>query len=223
MEECGAPSPPSALYKGAGLELDRPARPIKTQKARGAGTDPPPQPTTARFPASTARHLERMEGTWRTCRTEGTGEATSPHPVIVGSGRLADRASAPSNQRATPPHLPPFMGKARAASFHIYCDVTHACGNRPTHAAHVTHAPPPRVARAGRGRRSARKFYRGKNHPACLRTVLGLAQQRVALMCGPGPGAPVGVQKEGYTFCTPMTMHGQSEPRAPPHQARQGR
>ena len=24
-------------------------------------------------------------------------------------------------------------------------------------------------------------------------TILGLAQQRVALMCGPGPGAPVGV------------------------------
>ena len=33
----------------------------------------------------------------------------------------------------------------------------------------------------------------------------------------------VGVQKEGYTFCTPITVHGQSEPRAPPHQARQGR
>ena len=27
----------------------------------------------------------------------------------------------------------------------------------------------------------------------------------------------VGVQKEGYTFCTPITVHGQSEPRAPPH------
>ena len=42
-------------------------------------------------------------------------------------------------------------------------------------------------------------------------------------MCGPGPGAPVGVQKEGYTFFTPITVHGQSKPRAPPHQARQGR
>ena len=29
--------------------------------------------------------------------------------------------------------------------------------------------------------------------------------------------------KRGYTFCTPITVHGQSEPRAPPHQARQGR
>ena len=111
MEECGAPSLPSALYKGAGLELDRPARPIKTQKARGAGTDPPPQPATARFPASTARHLERMEGTWRTCRTEGTGEATYPHPVIVGSGRLDDRASAPFSRWAAPPCLPPVYGE----------------------------------------------------------------------------------------------------------------
>ena len=127
MEECGAPSSPSALYKGAGLELDRPARPIKTQKARGARADPPPQPTTTRFPASTARHLERMGGTWRTCRTEGTDEATSPHPVIVGSGRLDDRASAPSSKWAAPPRFPPFMGKTRAASFRIYYDVTHAC------------------------------------------------------------------------------------------------
>ena len=44
MEECGAPSLPSALYKGAGLELDRPARPIKTQKAKG-GWDRPVTPT----------------------------------------------------------------------------------------------------------------------------------------------------------------------------------
>ena len=27
----------------------------------------------------------------------------------------------------------------------------------------------------------------------------------------------VSVQKEGYAFCTPITVHGQSEPRAPPH------
>ena len=33
----------------------------------------------------------------------------------------------------------------------------------------------------------------------------------------------VGVQKEGYTFCTPITVHGQSEPRTPPHRARKGR
>ena len=117
MEECGAPSPPSALYKGAGLELDRPARPIKTRKAQGARTDPPPQPATARFPASTVCHPERMGDTWHTCKTEGTGEATSPHPMIVGSGRLADRASAPSSKWAAPPHLPPFKGKAQSRLF----------------------------------------------------------------------------------------------------------
>src|SRR4051812_6525030 len=50
------------------------------------------------------------------------------------------------------------------------------------------------------GSATREKFYRGKNHLACPRTVLGLAQQRVALMCGPGPGAPVGVQKEGCVF-----------------------
>ena len=44
------------------------------------------------------------------------------------------------------------------------------------------------------GSAAREKFYRGKNRPACPRTVLGLTQQRVALMSGPGPGAPVGVQ-----------------------------
>ena len=87
--------PPPALYKGTGLGLDRPARPIKTRKAQGARTDPPPQPATARFPASTVCHPKRMGDTSWTCRTERMGEATSPHPVIVGSGRLEDRASAP--------------------------------------------------------------------------------------------------------------------------------
>ena len=50
------------------------------------------------------------------------------------------------------------------------------------------------------GSAAREKSYRGKNRPACPRTVLGLAQQRVALMCGPGPGAPVGVQKKWRTF-----------------------
>ena len=42
--------PPPALYKGSGLGLGRPARPIKIRKAQGARTDPPPQPAMARFP-----------------------------------------------------------------------------------------------------------------------------------------------------------------------------
>ena len=88
---------------------------------------------------------------------------------------------------------------------------------------HTSHAPPHAAPRARIVGSTAREeSYRGKNCPACPPPFLGLAQQRVALMCGPGPGAPVGVQKEGYTFCTPITVHGQSEPRAPPHKARQG-
>ena len=91
MKECGTPSPPLALYKGMGWGLGHPAQPIKARKAQGTGTDPPPQPAAARFPASTVRHPKRMRATWQACRTEATGEATSPHPVIVGSGRLEDR------------------------------------------------------------------------------------------------------------------------------------
>ena len=85
-----------------------------------------------------------------------------------------------------------FMGKVRVA-LPIYSDVTHVCGNRPTHAAHVTRTPPRHAWVVGSAARE--KFHCGKNRPACPRTVLGLAQQRIALMCGPGPGALVGVQK----------------------------
>ena len=42
MEECGMPSPLPPLYKGTGLRLGRPARPIQTPEARGIRTDPPP-------------------------------------------------------------------------------------------------------------------------------------------------------------------------------------
>ena len=98
MEECGMPSPLPPLYRGTGLRLGRPARPIQPLEAQGIRTDPLPQPATARFPASTACHPRRMKDAWRTCRTEGTGEATSPHPVIVGSGRLGDRNPAPRSK-----------------------------------------------------------------------------------------------------------------------------
>ena len=95
MEECGMPSPLPPLYKGAGLGLSRPTRSIQTPEAQGIRTDPLPQPATARCPASTACHPRCMKDVWQTCRTEGTGEATSPHPMIMGSGHLEDRAPAP--------------------------------------------------------------------------------------------------------------------------------
>ena len=94
-EECGMPSPLPPLYKGAGSGLGRPARPIQPPEAQVIGTDPLPQPATALFPASTACHPRRMKDAWRTCKTEGTGEATSPHPVIVGCGLPEDRGPAP--------------------------------------------------------------------------------------------------------------------------------
>ena len=43
-----------------------------------------------------------------------------------------------------------------------------------------------------------------------------MAQQRVALMCGPGPGAPVGVQKEGCVF-VPLYLCTGSRSRAHDH------
>ena len=58
---------------------------------------------------------------------------------------------------------------------------------------------------------------------ACPRTALGLAQLRLALMCGPGPGAPVGVQKYGY-FCTPyLCTDGRSHPYSRARRSRGGR
>src|SRR4051812_44476067 len=76
------------------------------------------------------------------------------------------------------------------------------------------HATPHRVRVVGSAARE--KFYRGKNRPAFPRTVLVLAQQRVALMCGPSPGAPVGVQKEGRTF-VPLYLCTGSRSRAHGH------
>ena len=94
-EDCGTPSPLPLLIKGRGRGSAAPLGQSGHQKAQGIGTDPLPQPATARFPASTACHPKRMEDAWRTCRIEGAGEATSPHPVIMGCGRLEDRDPAP--------------------------------------------------------------------------------------------------------------------------------
>ena len=83
-KECGTPSPLPPPYKGAGSGLGRPVRPIQPPEARRIGTNPLPQPATARFPAPAACYPKCMGDAWRACRTEGTGEATSPHPVIMG-------------------------------------------------------------------------------------------------------------------------------------------
>ena len=50
------------------------------------------------------------------------------------------------------PAVIPFYGEGVGRpSFPIYCDVTHACGDRPTHDPHVTHDPPHRAFNAGHG------------------------------------------------------------------------
>ena len=92
------------------------------------------------------------------------------------------------------PAIIPFYGEGTGRLFTIYYDMTHACGNRPTHNPNVTHDPPCRAFNVGHGEaQRAKELLQVKICPAYPRTVLGLAQQRVALMCGPGPGAPVGV------------------------------
>ena len=56
MEECGMPPPP-LLINGAESGLGRPTQPIQQSGAQGIGTDPLPQSTPARFPASATCHL----------------------------------------------------------------------------------------------------------------------------------------------------------------------
>ena len=201
------------------------ARPPRSanQDAEGAGTgtDPPPQPAAARLPTSSIRHPKRMRATWQACRTEAMGEATSPHPVIVGSGRLEDHASASFSKWAAPPCLPPFIGKARTAPF--YYDVTHARRAQP-HACRPRHArlPTPSHAREAWEAQRVKKLTTVKTTPPARASFLGLAQRRNCAYVWPRPGGSCRCTKrEGYTFCTPITVHGQSEPRTPPH--RQGK
>src|SRR3954471_2216587 len=80
----------------------------------------------------------------------------------------------------------------------LYYDVTHACRAQP-HACRPRHAclPTPRHARDAWEAQRAKKLTAVKTAPPARAPFLGLAHQRVALMFGPGPGAPVGVQKGG--------------------------
>ena len=54
MWDDALPPPP---YKEAGSRLGRPTQPIQPAEVQGIRTDPLPQSATARFPASTVRHL----------------------------------------------------------------------------------------------------------------------------------------------------------------------
>ena len=60
----------------------RESRPTRCPNQRRPGFPPPPPATC-------------MGDTWRASRIEGTGEATVPHPVIVGHGRLEGHDPSP--------------------------------------------------------------------------------------------------------------------------------
>ena len=75
--------------------------------------------------------------------------------------------------------------------FTVHCRMTQACFDHPRM------CPPRHAFNAGRGEAQRTESYRGKNRPACPRTVLGLPQQRVALMYGPGPGLLSMYKKRG--------------------------
>ena len=92
-EECGMPFPFPLFIKGQGRGS---AAPLGQSSHRGRRESrpthypnqrrpdfPPPPPATC------------MGDTWRASRIEGMGEATVPHPVIVGCGRLEDHDPSP--------------------------------------------------------------------------------------------------------------------------------
>ena len=85
----------------------------------------------------------------------------------------------------------PAVSKGHAGRlFTVHHKMTQVCfGHARARNPHATHST------QVMGKRYGRKVTTVKNCPACPCTVLGLAQQHVALMCGPGPGAPVGVLK----------------------------
>ena len=126
MRECGLPSSPPALYKGARWGLGRPAQRIKAREEQGVEANPLPLLATAQFPTSTVREPERMGAAWRRCRTKATDEAASLRPVIAGSGRPENRASALSSKCTTPSHLPPFKEEGVNRPHHR--GLTHARG-----------------------------------------------------------------------------------------------
>ena len=83
--------------------------------------------------------------------------------------------------------------------------------------------PTSRMQHGSWGSAANGEFYRGKSRPACPRTVLGLAQQHIALMCGPGPGAPVVYKSRGSPFDPFTCARAVRATHNRPHLARQGR
>ena len=124
------------------------------------------------------------------------------------------------------PTVIPFYGEGVGRLFPIYCDVTQACGNRPTHDPHVTHDPPPlmsRVQRGSWGSASERKSTTVKIPPRLPVHRSGPGPTTCRAYVWPRPGGSCRCTKVGSLLFTPLLMHGQSEPRPWPHQAGQRR
>ena len=104
--------------------------------------------------------------------------------------------------RAAPLRFPLFYGEDAGRLFTIHRKMTQACCRHSTHDPHVTHST------WGVGKHNWQRDH-GRLTPyhTCPRTALGLAQLRLALRCGPGSGAPIGVQKYGF-FSTPYSCTG---------------
>src|SRR3954465_6744317 len=115
------------------------ARPPRSTNRSGGRAGDWGRPTTSTrvgpVPCLRRRNPECMKTTWWARRAEATGEATSPHPVIMGNGRPESRASPPFVYRTAPPRLPPLKeGTGVSPLFRrkkIVHDVTRACAVRP--------------------------------------------------------------------------------------------
>ena len=203
-KDCGRPSPSLLLIKGRGSGLDRPTQPIQPSGAQGIEADPLPQSAAARFPAFPSKaRAHRLPPSKHGGHVAGEQKAKGQMrrlfstPWSWGAGALETTTQAHSVNELRLCAFPFLRGRREPPLYH---DVTHVCGNHPTHDPHDTHDPPCRTFNAGRGEAQRMRSYYGKICPTCPHTILGLAQQHVALMCGPGPGAPVGVQSRGSPF-----------------------
>ena len=177
--------PPAPLFiKGWGRGSAAPSRPIRLLEvtASGAVNRPP----------------RSIEGAWELTRTSATSHIPRAYHslCIMHAANVAQGAGAVGRVERRFPS----KGSKWEAALRSRRD-THAAPLLSTEKrrqdAHVMRMHGPHVARSTQvvGKRSGRNSGCGKIRLDCPRTILGLAQQRVALMCGPGPGAPVGVQK----------------------------
>ena len=178
--------PPAPLFiKGQGRGSAAPFHPIQPVEVKENGAVDSPH--------------RSIEGTWESTHARAR-LSTSRAPVILSTlcmqqmwhNRQAqwDAWSDGSQARAVNGKRPCSLQETRKPP--LYCP-PQGDARMPTSCACTT--PTSRVQRESWGSATDGIVAAVKIRPNCPRIVLGLAQQRAALMCGPGPGGPVGVQK----------------------------